>query len=296
MSVRLYMAIIAALSLGLAGCTSLSAVVDIALGPAETGALDATAVEATSTPTATVVVLCDTSSSTTSERAAYLDTLGRALDVVAQPGTTIIVLTITRDSRSAGAVLAEEKIPGFTFAPEPDPQTDNPVLLAQFRTEQRERLASEYAAFLVATDTVGIRQRVLDAAAFAIAEGREPETDVLGGLQEAGELLTASGAEHRYLLILSDMVRDDSEADFGRLITAERAAAQLQVDLQAGRVADLSGVRVLVAGVNANGGSARYEALSTYWTGYLLQAGAVTQPDWYGLQVTQLSLEGWAAR
>jgi hypothetical protein len=292
---RLAITLVILFALTQIGCTALGTFAGAIAGPSDANAIEGVAVEATSTPLSTLVVLVDVSISTKGQREKYISALSRVLLTVG-PGTTVEVLTITGDSRSRGQVLAEERTPAFTFTPKPDPSTDNPMLLAKARTAERERLNTELAEFEKGLDIEATRGRILDAATPTILSARTKSTDILGGLAEAANLIAASGQGRASVLILSDGVRDDQRANFARLRSPASARRIAGADEVAGRVAKLRGVRVLFVGANAGGPSWRYDPLQAYWSVYFKKAGAVMKPAWYGRPITDIVLSEWAGQ
>jgi len=91
-----------------------------------------------------------------------------------------------------------------------------------------------------------------------LGRNKPPErTDILGAILNARKVLfseSAASAKSKYLVIFSDMVQETPACDLTREpLTDARIDAMLGLEMKSGRIPDLAGVRVWVAGA---GGSA----------------------------------------
>ena len=113
-----------------------------------------------------------------------------------------------------------------------------------------------------------------------------PCTDVLGGLQAAAKVLAGArgrAARERRLVVASDMV-ETCRRDVARsALTDAEVAALVAAEHRAGRLPDLRGVEVWVAGAGTGGVSAeRARRLERLWTHLVAAAGGRLASHHYG--------------
>jgi hypothetical protein len=91
----------------------------------------------------------------------------------------------------------------------------------------------------------------------------------------------------RRLVIFSDMIESSDRYEFTRAGLSPRAiSAMIQKDKQAGRIPNLSGVSVWIAGAGAGGGahlsSEQLRGIEEFWMEYFRATGAELVPTRYG--------------
>jgi len=120
----------------------------------------------------------------------------------------------------------------------------------------------------------------------AILQNRNsPESDILSALVIAGEVFSrnARGTE-AWLVIMSDMRQESPTLNVNlQGMDSAFTSGFLRREREAGRMPDLSNVRVRVVGAGASDRATdSYVALREFWLAYLAAAGAQMKPADYG--------------
>lgn len=114
------------------------------------------------------------------------------------------------------------------------------------------------------------------------------ETAILDALyvtRKAMQSIAGKKAAHRTLVVFADMVEDSERANFEREnLSARRIKAILDLEEKNGRLPDMKGVDVWVAGATPNRamGEARIRSIEKFWEAYFSRCGALLTPDRYG--------------
>jgi len=221
-----------------------------------------------------IVPLVDSTASTGSAHDRYAAGLERILQAC-RGGEHIVGDTITADSLATQSCRLDVSIPAY------DPLQDTALTfgmkkraaLSQARQEMKKLLAE-----------------------------RRPErgTDLLNAFSLAAKVFQADenrGAHEKALVVFSDMLEQTRTCDFAslqlddaqirRIIARERAA---------GRLPDLRGVEVWVAGAAASSrdglSSDRIYRIQTFWLRYFKSCGANLPPAHYGTTLLDFHLSG----
>lgn len=215
------------------------------------------------------VVLFDVSRSTVVARDAYLDELARVLEGLSATGGTVLGDVIDDNP------LVHSSFPIRAELPPDEGLGGNPLV----REREVERVIRE------ALDEADV---LLD----GVAEERG--TSILDGLAVAERGLAGAGGT-RYLVVLSDMLEVSPRVTLAKdALEPKAVAAFIEAEREAGRLPDLAGVSVYVAG--AGGGSIsgeRYQRIEAFWRTYLDATGA-TVVD-YGPSLLDFPERGGAA-
>jgi len=109
-------------------------------------------------------------------------------------------------------------------------------------------------------------------------------TDLLGAFDLTARMLRGSDAAEKRLVVASDMVQTCGEVDFRRADLSEHGiTALIERERAVGRLPDLSGVSVWVAGAGTDTtvAPARHRAIERFWQAYFAAAEAELAPERY---------------
>jgi len=206
----------------------------------------------------TTVLLFDVSSSVRSD--ALLTRYRSVIDEViatAQPGDYVVGDRINADSRAEAHLALDGHLPR--------PKSGENSHFFKQRLE-------------VARDTLRQQADSLLSAPAASC------TDLLGAFDLAARLLGGSGAAEKRTIVASDMVQTCGDVNFHRTDLSEEAiSALIEKERAAGRLPDLAGVSVWVAGAGTNKKIApeRRAAIERFWQAYFEAAGAQLTSERY---------------
>lgn len=214
----------------------------------------------------TVVLLLDRSLSTADHgtRDTYCENVHDVVKTLA-PGDALVAGWITEASEMQAEFAVSTSFPLF------DPGTDNPLLVRKSRMEVDSLLA----------DSLG---RIADSLCADLRRNPTPasKTDVMGAIGLAARVFEVEDREQNVLVVMSDMIEDSEEYSFMQSrFDQERIDAILARERQAGRLPNLRGTQVYVAGA---GGVSRdhFHDLRRFWIAYFTAAGATLAEENYG--------------
>lgn len=207
---------------------------------------------------AAIVVLFDFSQSTRDPgtRQAYCEDFRRVAARI-KHGDALAAAAVTERSAAELRLIVDTVFPRF------DPRTDN-----RYLREARQRQADSLLALRIGELDSLVCQKLSQPPRLAW------QTDIMGSLDLATRIFRRVQSGEKILVIMSDMIEDSERYDFDR-IPLDRAAVEriLRQEAEAGRVPDLAGVEVCVAGAYA-GTSRRYQEIERFWRAYFARAGA----------------------
>jgi hypothetical protein len=219
------------------------------------------------TPQFGVVALLDISASTDQDmlKQRYQKELLQIIDQVAPLGTII------RADAIRATPLAETVFPVRIDVAKMSVIDKNEFNLEEAVTKAKANAARELSQLLSENPATPFT-RILDA------------VEVTSRIFNGDEM---KGIPDRRLVIFSDMIESSDRYEFTRAGLSQRAiSAMIQKDKQAGRIPNLSGVSVWVAGAGAGGGahlsSEQLRGIEEFWMEYFRAAGADLVPTRYG--------------
>jgi len=180
-----------------------------------------------------------------------------------QPGDTVVADAITENP------TATMRFPVHIMLPSYDPAQNNP-LLHKRELQAAKRTLLEQVERLVRGTPATKNTAILDA---------------LYVTRKALQSDAGKKAAHRILVVFSDMVEDSARANFEREnLSAGRIKTILDIEEKSGRLPDMKGVDVWVAGATPNRdmGEARIRSIEAFWGPYFSRCGALLTPDRYG--------------
>jgi len=211
----------------------------------------------------------DVSGTTTDERSAYASDFTMILDQM-QGGDTLWADAITESSLATARIPIRAEFPPYSaFASNED---DYPKQLS--------------------TQKAALRAKVEQ----WITTQKTPRTTILDAMLLAQKVFLgekARAASRRMLVIFSDMLEDDGQYRFDRMNLSPAVIQQiLQREKAAGRVADLRGVTVYVAGATADKKLDRrkIQQVEAFWRAYFLAAGTELKDERYGASLLNFEL------
>lgn len=214
----------------------------------------------------TVVILLDRSQSTAGQdtRDTYCENVHYVVKTLA-PGDALVAGWITEVSEM------QAEFPVLTSFPPFDPGTDNPLIVQKSRMEVDSLLA----------DSLG---RIADSLCADLRRNPAPasRTDVMGAIGLAARVFEVEDREQNVLVVMSDMIEDSEEYSFMRSqFDEQRIEAIVAREREAGRLPDLKGAQVYVAGA---GGVSRdhFHDLRRFWIAYFTAAGGTLAEENYG--------------
>jgi hypothetical protein len=217
------------------------------------------------------VVFClfDLSASTEGQitREKYANSFGRILDKLSE-GDTIVADAITDNPLSQSSFPVNETFPEFK------PDTDNELLLKG----KRDKLAAELRA---------ARERINGTVVALLTDQSRKinRTRILDSLQLADRVFHTYNRQRQVLVVFSDMIEESDQYNFQkqRLSATERERI-IEAQKKAGRLPDLSGVRVYVVGssVGDQRSSDMYQNIQDFWLHYFKVSGADLAKERYG--------------
>ena len=136
--------------------------------------------------------------------------------------------------------------------------------------------------YQAARDTAVAEAQRQAAALFEV--GDAPCTDIIGGIEGAGRVLAGYPEAERRLLLTSDMVSTCPLDLLSADLSDEAIADYIETEREAGRLPDLGGVEVWVAGAGSDERLSRDRRLEIerFWQAYFAAAGARLAPEHYG--------------
>jgi hypothetical protein len=129
-----------------------------------------------------------------------------------------------------------------------------------------------------------------------ISTQKTPRTTILDAMLLAQKVLLgdkAMTASRRILVIFCDMLEDDGQYRFDSMNLSPTVIQQIiQREKTAGRVADLRGVTVYVAGATADKKLERrtIQQVEAFWRAYFLAAGTELKDERYGASLLNFAL------
>jgi hypothetical protein len=131
-----------------------------------------------------------------------------------------------------------------------------------------------------------------------------PFTRILDAVEVTSRIFNGyemKGIPDRRLVIFSDMIESSDRYEFTRAGLSQRAiSAMIQKDKRAGRIPNLSGVSVWIAGAGAGGGarlsSEQLRAIENFWMDYFRAAGADLAPTRYGSTLLNFAVARYGPR
>ncbi len=216
-------------------------------------------------PPKVVDVLFDLSESTNrpQKREAMLAAFNEILEHVT-PGDAIIGSIISAQSVSEPAFLLKEEFPVFTSS-----------LSGILKAAEKEDASARFKVKLASLKNV---------AAHALKGPQRSilRTDILSALQVAERVLSDFPQPRKVLVILSDMIEDSTAYNFEtEILSDKRIGGILANEKQLGRLPDLRGVHVYVAGATA-ANLDQYYSVQKFWLSYFKECGTVIQKKDYG--------------
>jgi hypothetical protein len=213
------------------------------------------------------VELPDLSGSTVRLRIDELDEASMILRCL-QPGDELAILAIQQASIADAQYLYQGTVPRFVFYPDPAPRSDNPLVLATYKTKEQRRSAAGQAQFDRSHNLTAELARIRARIAPAVLHERARGTDIFGALQLAGELFSTTQGPHR-LVIFSDGLECDVRLDFARTPPSVALMARLAASQRRrGELPDLHGAQVLFVGPGRDD-PAVYSELCRAWCCYI---------------------------
>lgn len=225
-------------------------------------------------PSTVILVLIDSSASVSSPatKALYSRCLGLSANAgegtvlgEVKPDTRLIADKITENSLSSGVLPVDVAFPRRGWI-------DNPKAYAA-KSAKARRTASDGLPRILASRTAS-------------------QTDILGALSLAGKVLNGSkykGAKNKVLVVFTDGIHQTNELDFlSYKFTDDTVRDTLDKERELDRLANLSGVKVWMAGVAAQGtagtrlSSSQYAGIKKFWLEYFKAAGARISSSNYG--------------
>ena len=212
-----------------------------------------------------VMVLLDLSESTRipQMREAYTRAFGEILAKLA-PGDRLVVGLITEKSVAELNLLIKED---FT--------KEKNSLYGLLKKMVEEDAAAEFNK-----KKDGLLKKV--EAVLADQNRKIMKTDLMSSFQVADRVLKGCGQPKKILIILSDMLEDSDAYNFEtEILSDERVSHILANEKKRGRIPDLTGVYVYVAGAAASNLD-QYYSVMKFWLAYFKESGAIIQKKDYG--------------
>jgi hypothetical protein len=222
--------------------------------------------------TAVIVVLFDVSASTVETRERYLHDFEKHVLDKLQGGDFLIADLITENPLATRSYPIDEKFPAF------NPVTDNRLTYEQEMQKRRER----------------IKQVVKD-----LLQQSRKRTNLLDALAMVGKTFNeqrCKGMPYKVLIVFSDMIEQSDQYDFASTkLTDARTRQIIETLRKQGRLPDLKGVKVWVAGATAakQGGlkpDKIYE-IENFWIEYFKACGAELTRERYAPVLVDFDLE-----
>jgi hypothetical protein len=211
----------------------------------------------------------DVSGTTAGERSAYASDFSKILDQM-KGGDTLWADVITESSLATARIpIKAEFAPYSAFTSNED---DYPKQLVAQKAALNEKLAQW------------------------ITTQKTPRTTILDAMLLAQKVLRgekATAASRRVLVIFSDMLEDDGQYRFDCMNLSPAAVQQiLKREKAAGRIADLRGVTVFVAGATADRKLDRrkIQQIEAFWRAYFSMAGTELSDERYGASLLNFDL------
>lgn len=236
---------------------------------------------------ATVLLACDSNGNSSNETLngspdadkkvllALFDLSGSTRDSAARKSYCENFDKVTRaadhgDVLLAGWIMSRSRAPHrlpleMELSPFEPPSVSNEMI------QRRYRLVRDS----VRRDTVKVARDSI-CAQLTDPERRTAQTDIMGSLQLAAQAFDRFGSAREVLVIMSDMVEDSERYNFEKMRwNPDTGETVLVTEREAGRLPDLTGVRVYVTAASAPGISMdRADRIRNFWTSYFEAAGA----------------------
>jgi hypothetical protein len=277
----------------LAGCGQVPSLTGMDLGAGMAGLVDP-ASQPTGDPseasTATLgsmsVVVCDISGSTRAPQTrrmyvAVIDYLKSRLG----PGDRLVVMTVDAASVQNSCYLVDVRVPPFSFEASSQSPGDNVLQQRRFRSAEKSRYASEYAAYQkrLAPFIVEARGPVSADVAGVVLRTTTKGSDLAGALQLGGDLLSVApqGADKRLITLSDGLLEGEPGIDWRlRTPTDGQTSALIERHRAQGRLADLHGARVCMIGARGRD-AAHVAALGRAWARYVTSANGVLESRFF---------------
>lgn len=216
-------------------------------------------------PSKAVIVLLDLSESTNQpqKREAYAHAFGEILDK-SVPGDAFVTSLITEKSVDEMDYVIKEEFPVFRSS-----------LSGFLKKVEEEEAAADFKA------KKDVLKKKVEMTLMEQSR-RIRRTDIMSSLQVAERVLSDFPQPRKVLVILSDMIEDSAAYNFEtEILSDERISDILANEKKRGRLPDLQGVHVYVAGAAASNLD-RYYTVQKFWLAYFKECGAVIQKKDYG--------------
>lgn len=222
----------------------------------------------------TIFILFDVSGSTLGQRANYLRDFRKILDCATR--------TVASGSRTDIRLVA-------------DRISENPLAQSEFNINLRLRAQDQ-----LGETALVYQKRLKDALEATLKEaqtilGRPPGpatgTRIMESLRLAERVFATYKANHKILVLFSDMIEQSNRYDFASMELAGKSGTIIGEQRTADELPDLRGVRVYVIGAGAatSGGlrPERLGAISRFWQEYFGGTGADLPKERYGAALLQ---------
>jgi hypothetical protein len=216
--------------------------------------------------------LVDVSGTTSSNRASYASGFAKILSQM-QGGDTLWADEITESSLATARIPIEAVfVPFSVFTANAD----------DYPAEQNKQKA-------------GLQAQIQQ----WIASQRTPRTTILDALLVAQKVFhgdKAKTASRRILVIFSDMLEDDGQYCFDSMNLSSSTIRQIvEKERASGRIADLHGVIVYVAGATADPrlDRRRIQQVEAFWRAYFSEAGTELSDERYSASLVNFQLHGF---
>jgi len=213
--------------------------------------------------------LFDLSGTTRTNRSSYSSDFNQVLSGL-RGGDTLWVGAITQSSLATGRIPLQLDVPSYSFFSSNDDDYPEQV------RSQKNDFESRLDRWVTSQST--------------------PRTTIFDSLLLAQKVFhtdKAQTASHKVLVIFSDMLEDDGTYDFEtEEITPEVTRKILEHQSALGRIPDLAGVTIFVAGATANPhtNASRIHQVQRFWQAYFQAAGTPLPDAQYGASLLAFSI------
>ena len=218
-------------------------------------------------PSKTVFVLFDVSDSTKAEetRRKYLESFDKIIEKTGE-GDVLVADFISDDPLGQSSFAINQEFPVFQT------DTDNDLIVKKQKQEFAEKIKAP-------------REQIKEKAAQMLSDTSRPvkKTKILDANLLAEKVFQTYKRPKNVLVIFSDMIESSEKANFEKQkLTAEAVQKILETEKKAGRIPQLSNVKIYVIGASGGAASDSFNQIQNFWLEYYKAAGADLSKENYG--------------